>query len=201
MGINKCPAPVEKRYSSPMRAANHTGTVQNGQKSQTYRQCSMQTWGVPNTPHTPHLRDGQWTQMKQQVQRTPKTHKLDRFSTDAERHDGQGMPPHFGLDLKKKKNRDLPDGVDEVMILKRFSSWPQMLSCEKIKVPKRKIDSGHFWDTKSPRREVVRSSARAGVVYPPFLGHSRSIPQGMIFDVQPLVKSLLCPIRQSQWIF
>ena len=51
---------------------------------------------------------------------------------------------------------------------------------------------------KSPRREVVRSSASAGVVYPPFLGgHSRSIPQGMIFDVQPLVKSLFYRIRQS----
>ena len=50
---------------------------------------------------------------------------------------------------------------------------------------------------KSPRREVVRSSVGAGVVYPPFWGHSRSIPQGMIFDVQPLVKSLFCPIRPS----
>ena len=49
---------------------------------------------------------------------------------------------------------------------------------------------------KSPRREVVRSSAGAGVVYPPFFrGHSRSIPQGMILAVQPLVKSLFCPIR------
>ena len=50
---------------------------------------------------------------------------------------------------------------------------------------------------KSPRREVVRSSAGAGVVYPLFWGHSRGIPQGMIFDVQPFVKSLFCPIRQS----
>ena len=50
---------------------------------------------------------------------------------------------------------------------------------------------------KSPRREVVRSSAGVGVVYPLFLGHSRSIPQGMIFDVQPLVKSLFCPIRPT----
>ena len=50
----------------------------------------------------------------------------------------------------------------------------------------------------SPRREVVRSSAGAGVVlYPLFGGHSRSIPQGMIFDFQPLVKSLFCPMRQS----
>ena len=55
-----------------------------------------------------------------------------------------------------------------------------------------------IWQLKSPQREVVRSSAGAGVVYPPFLGgHSRSIPQGMILDVQPLVKSLFCPIRQS----
>ena len=30
-----------------------------------------------------------------------------------------------------------------------------------------------------------------------FGGHSRSTPQGMIFDVQPLVKSLFCPIRPS----
>ena len=52
--------------------------------------------------------------------------------------------------------------------------------------------------SKSPRREVVRSSAGASVVPPPLLGgHSRSIPQGMIFDVQPLVKSRPCPIRQS----
>ena len=50
---------------------------------------------------------------------------------------------------------------------------------------------------KSPGREVVRSSAGAGVVYPSFFGgHSRSIPQGMILDVQPLVKSLFCPIRR-----
>ena len=56
-----------------------------------------------------------------------------------------------------------------------------------------------LWNTpgKSPRREVVRSSAGAGVVYPPFLGVISSIPQGMIFDVQPLVKSLFCPIRPS----
>ena len=46
---------------------------------------------------------------------------------------------------------------------------------------------------KSPRREVVRSSAGTGVVYPPFWGHSRSIPQGMILDVQRLLKSLFCP--------
>ena len=30
-----------------------------------------------------------------------------------------------------------------------------------------------------------------------FWGHSRSIPQGMILDVQPLVKSLFCPLRPS----
>ena len=41
-------------------AANHTGTVQNGQKSQTCRRCSMRTRGVPNSPlqglseYTPH---------------------------------------------------------------------------------------------------------------------------------------------------
>ena len=40
---------------------------------------------------------------------------------------------------------------------------------------------------KSPRREVVRSSAGAGVVYPPlFWDRLRSMPQGMTLDVQPL---------------
>ena len=54
---------------------------------------------------------------------------------------------------------------------------------------------------KSPRREVIRSSAGAGVVYPPFGGgggHPRSIPQGMILDVQPLVKALFCPIKRKR---
>ena len=40
--------------------------------------------------------------------------------------------------------------------------------------------------------------AQARVAYTPlFGGHSRSIHQGMILDVQPLVKSLFCPIRPS----
>ena len=39
--------------------------------------------------------------------------------------------------------------------------------------------------------------AQARVSYTPFLGgHSRSIPQGMIFDVQPLVKALFGRIIQ-----
>ena len=51
---------------------------------------------------------------------------------------------------------------------------------------------------KSPRREVVRSSAGACVVYPPlFGGRSLSIPRGMILDIQPLVKSLFCPRKRS----
>ena len=45
--------------------------------------------------------------------------------------------------------------------------------------------------------ERLLDQAQAQASYtPPFGGHSRSIPQGMIFDVQPLVKSLFCPIRQ-----
>ena len=46
--------------------------------------------------------------------------------------------------------------------------------------------------------ERLLHQAQAWASYTPLLGgHSRSIPQGMIFDVQPLVKSLFCPIRQS----
>ena len=44
----------------------------------------------------------------------------------------------------------------------------------------------------------VSDQAQAQASYTPlFGGHSRSIPQGMILDVQPLVKSLFCPIRPS----
>ena len=46
--------------------------------------------------------------------------------------------------------------------------------------------------------ERLLDQAQARASYTPlFWGHSRSIPQGMIFDVQPLVKSLFCPIRPS----
>ena len=45
-------------------------------------------------------------------------------------------------------------------------------------------------------RLLDQAQARASYT-PPFGGHSRSIPQGMILDVQPLVKSLFCPIRPS----
>ena len=46
--------------------------------------------------------------------------------------------------------------------------------------------------------ERLLDQAQAWASYTPlFWGHSRSIPQGMILDVQPLVKSLFCPIRAS----
>ena len=46
--------------------------------------------------------------------------------------------------------------------------------------------------------ERLLDQAQARVSYTLlFGGHLRSIPQGMILDVQPLVKSLFCPIRPS----
>ena len=46
--------------------------------------------------------------------------------------------------------------------------------------------------------ERLLDQAQAHVSYTPLLGgHSCNIPQGMIFDVQPLVESLFCPITQS----
>ena len=45
-------------------------------------------------------------------------------------------------------------------------------------------------------RLLDQAQARASCT-PLFWGHSRSIPQGMILDVQPLIKSLFCPIRPS----
>ena len=46
--------------------------------------------------------------------------------------------------------------------------------------------------------ERLLDQAQARASYTPlFWGHSRSIPQGMILDVQPLVKSLFCPMRPS----
>ena len=47
-------------------------------------------------------------------------------------------------------------------------------------------------------KEKLLDQAQARAAYTPlFWGHSRSIPQGMILDIQPLVKSLFCPIRPS----
>ena len=54
------------------------------------------------------------------------------------------------------------------------------------------------WCEANHLEERLLDQAQARASYtPPFWGHSRSIPQGMIFDVQPLVKSIFCPIRQS----
>ena len=50
--------------------------------------------------------------------------------------------------------------------------------------------------------ERLLDQAQARASYTPlFWGHSRSIPQGMILDVQPLVKSLFCPITASPNVF
>ena len=47
-------------------------------------------------------------------------------------------------------------------------------------------------------RKLLLDPAQVRASYTPlFWGHSRSIPQGMILDVQPLVQSLFCPIRPS----
>ena len=52
--------------------------------------------------------------------------------------------------------------------------------------------------TENHLEERLLDQAQARAAYTPlFWGHSRSIPQGMILDVQPLVKSLFCPIRAS----
>ena len=54
-----------------------------------------------------------------------------------------------------------------------------------------------YW-AKSPLRGAVGSSVGASVVYPPFFGsRSRSIPQGMILDVQTLIESLFCRIKRN----
>ena len=53
-------------------------------------------------------------------------------------------------------------------------------------------------ETTNHLEERLLDQAQARASYTPlFWGHSRSIPQGMILDVQPLVKSLFCPIRAS----
>ena len=53
-------------------------------------------------------------------------------------------------------------------------------------------------NAKNHLEERLLDQAQARAAYTPlFGGHSRSIPQGMILDVQPVVKSLFCPIRPS----
>ena len=50
--------------------------------------------------------------------------------------------------------------------------------------------------------ERLLDQAQARAAYTPlFWGDSSSIPQGMILDVQPLVKSLFCPIRPPPNVF
>ena len=56
----------------------------------------------------------------------------------------------------------------------------------------------HIHTPGSHLEERLLDQAQARASYTPlFWGHSRSIPQGMVLDVQPLVKSLFCPIRAS----
>ena len=55
-----------------------------------------------------------------------------------------------------------------------------------------------YLGTEDHLEERLLDQAHLQALYTLLLGaHSRSIPQGMIFDVQPFVKSLFCPIRQS----
>ena len=53
-------------------------------------------------------------------------------------------------------------------------------------------------DSQNHLEERLLDRVQARTPYTPLLGsHSRSIPQGMILDVQPLVKSLFCPTKES----
>ena len=64
--------------------------------------------------------------------------------------------------------------------------------------PPPKDQSEHRGKKRNHLEERLLDQAQARASYTPlFWGHSRSIPQGMILDVQPLVKSLFCPIRPS----
>ena len=66
-----------------------------------------------------------------------------------------------------------------------------------------RVDAGFlrlvdFCRPRNHLEERLLDQAQARASYAPlFWGHSRSIPQGMILDVQTLVKSLSCPIRPS----
>ena len=68
--------------------------------------------------------------------------------------------------------------------------WKTMLSPQQL-VEACRSEANHL-------KERLLDQAQARASYTPFLGgHAPSIPQGMIFDVQSLVKSLFCPIRRS----
>ena len=59
-------------------------------------------------------------------------------------------------------------------------------------------ESNSYQDGQITSKRGLLDQARARASYtPPFGGRSRSIPQGMILDVQLLVKSLFCPIKRS----
>ena len=55
-----------------------------------------------------------------------------------------------------------------------------------------KTESNHLED-----RLLDQAQAQTPYTPPLFGGHSHSIPQGMILDVQPSAKSFFCPIKRS----
>ena len=77
-----------------------------------------------------------------------------------------------------------------------WSMWKEMSSKVKMTTSAKMQIDGQ--DNQNHLEERLLDQAQARASYTPlFWGHSRSIPQGMILDVQPLVKSLFCPIRPS----
>ena len=85
-------------------------------------------------------------------------------------------------------------GLEEAALRKRAGSVRRKFELMAVSVESgiTKISGGNHFE----ERLLDQAQARASYT-PLFWGHSRSIPQGMILDVQPLVKSLFCPIRPS----
>ena len=103
------------------------------------------------------------------------------------------VPLPLGLSLSLPPSLSLSLATSLPAICTSCAGTSRALEGPLLQLSKRKVQAA-----KSPRREVVRSSAGVDAIPPPFFGgRSRSIPQGMILDVQPLVRSLFCPTKQS----
>ena len=90
------------------------------------------------------------------------------------------------------------EDVIDTLLYFRFKDRITGHKRQKAEVPSdpESVDDEALSDNHLEERLLDQAQARASYT-PLFWGHLRSIPQGMILDVQPLVKSLFCPIRPS----
>ena len=104
------------------------------------------------------------------------------------------LSPHYSLSSPFAIDDNFESLCSVVLSLANPLESRSRLGCHSRRVLQFQLQ--HLRENHLEERLLDQAQARASYT-PLFWGHSRSIPQGMILDVQPLVKSLFCPIRAS----